>query len=419
MKRHFRFFISFFLIIFIAITGLINLRLHHEPEIKVIEGNAVNFDELSQLRYLGYAMEQQHAATEMQHRYPEGYLFFNALYGLSWSELAQSLDKNSILFQEASVEIQRAFNHVNSEEGKIIFDSSLPLPYGAFYNGWANYLLGRKLTLESINDRADAEVVLFKTRCNQISQVIQKQTYPESYYGSAWPADAVVCVATLALHDRIFPPLYGNVIQNWVKEVKARFDQNGHIPHRVHHATGKSIEEARGSSLSLMLCFLPEIDQSLAKSQFKFYQQDFSKRFFGLYGIQEYLHEDNSGDVDSGPVIFGFGSSATIVGMRAMHINGEVTEAYALRSEIEAFGFPVKSDGRKKYLFGKLPMADVFISWAQSAFHKKTDTHHLESRWRTEFHWYSAIISIVFISLLTWWWFDDLKKQWKKLARRK
>jgi hypothetical protein len=375
---------------------------------------------------------EENAANEMQHLYPEGYVFFNALYGLSWCDLAETLDKRSILFAEAHVEIQRAFNNVNGKQGRVIFDDALPLPYGAFYNGWLTYLLGKKLNLELPAKRDTAEVQLFKTQCEKIADAIEKQTYPETYYTQSWPADVVLCVAALAQHNKLYPDTYQTSIETWLQRVSQNLDPSGLIPHSAY-ATGKPIENARGSSQSLIQCFLPEIisvnhDTSpllvfftnkpahvqppqrdtrsrLQNPSFEVYRKSFTDTRLGLPGIREYPKgTDGNSDIDSGPVILDMGGSATIVGMRAMKVNGLHNESLALRNIIEAFAFPIKMDGRKKYLFGKLPIADVFITWAQGPYVKSDVKEGLESGWRREFQLWSAGIGVVILVGLVWVW---------------
>jgi len=72
----------------------------------------------------------------MQLYYPEGFLFSNAVYALSWAEVASAINDASPLYNEASEEITWAIDAINSEKGKARFDTSLQLPYGAFYTGW-------------------------------------------------------------------------------------------------------------------------------------------------------------------------------------------------------------------------------------------------------------------------------------------
>jgi hypothetical protein len=402
MKRHLRFFTTVFLALLFTFIAHVNWRLYYSPEVRVVEGDTINYDALCQLRYLRDAMENN-AANEMQHLYPEGYVFFNALYGLSWCDLAETLDKKAILFEEAHVEIQRAFNNVNSKQGRIIFDDALPLPYGSFYNGWLTYLLGKKLNLELPGKRDSAEVQFFKTQCKKIALAIEKQTYPETYYTQSWPADVVLCVAALAQHDKLYTGTYQRSIKSWWKRVSKNLDPSGLIPHSAHPVTGKPLQHARGSSQSLMQCFLPEIIGGTHNVDS--YNKMFAGTRFGLPGIQEYPKgTDGSADIDSGPVVLGMGGAATIVGMRAMKVNGFHNESTALRNTIEAFAFPLKMNGRKKYLLGKLPIADVFITWAQGPYYKRDLKENAGDGWRREFQMWSVGIGVLILVGLVWMW---------------
>jgi hypothetical protein len=399
MKRHLRFFTTIFLTVILIFLGLMNMNLYNSPEIAIVKGDTINLDKLYQLRHLRAAMEKG-AAMDMQQIYPEGYVFFNALYGLSWIDLAVSVKHNPQICAEAHVEIQKAFNNVNGNDGRIIFDSSLSLPYGAFYNGWCTYLLGKKLSIENKTQRDPKEELLFKEQCQLIANAIEKRIYPASYYGSAWPADVVLCVAALSQHDKVYAPLYHSVIKDWWQRVNKNLDKRGLMPHSAHPLTGKPREASRGSSQSLIQCFLPEIISG--PTGFEIYHDTFIDHRFGLSGIREYAKADEGwGDIDSGPIVFGMGGAATVVGVRALTANGGIEEAMALRSTVEALTFPISFNERKKYLLGTLPMADVFITWSQGRFN--TQIRH-EAEWRTRFQIYSGAIAIVCLLLVWWMW---------------
>jgi hypothetical protein len=378
----------------------VNIKLYFGPEIKTIEGQRINYDLLCELRGLREALDGN-ADQEMQQLYPEGYLFFNALYGLSWCEFIKTLKPESALYKEGHVEIQRAFEKIDSDRGRSIFDESLDLPYGSFYTGWSTYLLGKKLAVESIPGRDQKEIYSFQQQCDKIAAAIQKDLYPETYYHQAWPADVVVCVASLSLHDRLFRPKYSTVINEWLGKVKQNLDPIGLIPHAVT-SSGKSTGSSRGSSQSLMLNFLAEIDQSFAEDQFDLYKHHFLVYRFGLPGIREYPNGNiGVGDIDSGPVIAGIGAAASIVGFKTMNAYGEIALGTAMRNSIEAFGLPVTTSAQKKYLFGALPMADAFIAWGHSSesieTNRKAGTISFYS-----FHIYSAGIALLLMLLVRW-----------------
>lgn len=390
--------IFFSLIITGFLIGLLisNKNLYYKPQ---INHDLINDDLKKELHTLKIAFIN-HADEDMQDLYPEGYIFMNALYGLAWSNTIKSMDHRSELFIEGHQEIQNSFDRINSEKGKSIFDESLPLSFGAFYAGWSTYLIGKKLSLEFIKDRDSNEVNFFKQQCEKIALSIKKRTYPSSYYHGVWPADAIMCVASLSLYDEIFEKKYTGAIHQWISEVKEHLDKDGLIPHSVN-SKNQVIENARGSSLSLLLIFLKEIDEDFAKQQFSIYRDKFLDSRMGLAGIREYPKGDwGIGDVDSGPVLFQMGASATIVGMQTLNVFGDYEASTHLTGTIEACGFPISSKSERFYLFKQLPMADVFITWCHSAL--KTN-HHSEVSFK-RFHAYSLGITILSLSILWFLW---------------
>ncbi|HEY1053555.1 MAG TPA: hypothetical protein VGE24_00420, partial [Emticicia sp.] len=67
----------------------------------------------------------QGKAEELQKIFPEGFVFFNVIYGLTWCELIDKTDLNSQLAKDAMVEIDWAIKQVNSPKGKEIFRKNL------------------------------------------------------------------------------------------------------------------------------------------------------------------------------------------------------------------------------------------------------------------------------------------------------
>jgi len=324
------------IIVVLVVTIVINVRLH------TVSASPAR-DLILELHGLKHSLDN-HADAEMQKLYPEGYVFFNALYGLSWCNYLTHFTHDD---STAHNEIQRAVDNINSESGRAAFERDLPIPYGAFYVGWSTYLLGKKLSVEKPAERAPAEVELFKQQCDIIAKDMETTTFPVSYPGRAWPADAVLCISSLALHDRLYDPMYHDVIQRWLGHVQARLDGNGLIPHEVIPATGKVVEEARGSSQSLMLAFLHEIDDEFFHDQFVRYKEKFFDSRMGLVGIREYpAGRYGLGDVDSGPVILQMGASATIVGLYPISYTGDANTGKLYR-EIEALGLTRHVDDKK------------------------------------------------------------------------
>lgn len=406
MHKELKILASLLLSAIIALIIYFNCGLYYQPSLVARGSGLINRDIVEQLAFLKKRMHQG-AAADMQQLYPEGYIFMHALYGLAWCEVAEKMVSDSVLYRNALEEIDWSYWSVRSGEAKRNFDESLPLPYGAFYCGWSNYLLGKKLRAAGKN-RGHPDVEDFKNNCSRIAEYFRAKgstPYPESYPGGAWPADGMMCVASLALHDRLFDPVYKDILQRWVADVKLSADVNGLIPHAVDASSGKPLENARGCSQSLMLNFLLEIDSVFAHQQFAIFKKLFLDQRLGLFGVREYSFGDSGdGDVDSGPVIFQIGAAASIVSIRTMNLYKEGEYSTSLRNSVEAFGFPVHQDGMKMYLFGKLPMADVFITWANAAAMLQDEEPVFSEDGRMIFHAYSLIPVILCVSMLVFLW---------------
>ena len=75
-------------IILIGILAFINIKIHSGPDLQ--NQQDLNEDIIYQLNFLEYKIKQEFLAKKMQQIFPEGYCFTNALYGLTWCELAIS-----------------------------------------------------------------------------------------------------------------------------------------------------------------------------------------------------------------------------------------------------------------------------------------------------------------------------------------
>jgi len=135
----------------------------------------------------------------MQQVYPEGFVFMHALYGLNWCDVADKISKERPLYKEATEEIAWANDQVHSNEGKLPFDHALFPAYGAFYAGWSNYLLGRKLAVLLPATRDSTDIGIFRATCENIATAIRHSNQPflASYRESIWPADIALYCAWL------------------------------------------------------------------------------------------------------------------------------------------------------------------------------------------------------------------------------
>ncbi|MEN0051036.1 MAG: hypothetical protein AAF806_28485 [Bacteroidota bacterium] len=348
----------------------LNARLYHTPKIIQNQQGQINQEVIYQLYHLKEQFGRG-AAQDMQRLFPEGFIFLHSLYALAWSDIASDLNPESEDFTNAIKEIDTSLGRIQSEEGKRNFPKDMDFTYGAFYNGWAAYTMGSRLTLQSDS----LLVIRFQSICQRIANAYRKNDYNylKTYEGGTWPADNILCLASLRLHDRIFKPEYQSVIDSCLFQIKEKLDlETNLIPHSIDTESAEVREGARGSSQSLVNNFLIEIDSTFAFEQFQIYKDLFVENRLGLIGIRAYPKgRVGKGDVDSGPVIWDIGGAASIVGMRTFMRYGEVEIARSLQNSVEAFGMPLRWNKKKRYLFGVLPMADAFIAWGNALNQKQ------------------------------------------------
>jgi hypothetical protein len=393
-----RYFFLILIVLFTILIAKINICLYSE-NYSYSEKKA---DILLQLNFLESGLKNENLGEQMQQMFPEGFVFINALYGLTWCEIALSDSENDTKIKEKALhEALFAYNEINSDNAKWPFDPDISPKYGIFYCGWKNYLLSKILSIDSTFEGHEIYEKDFKNQCDSILSALKnsKSPYLQSYSFQSWPADMFVGIASLSNYDKIYSPRYKGEIDAWINEILQRPDPSTLlVPHKVDSKTGKSIQGSRGSSMSLILRMLSEINPKLAEEQYRLFKKNFETKTFGLPSIREYPKGKHGfGDIDSGPVIFGVGFSATIdmIGTYS-RLNSENLAEKQYKT-INAFGFGHTTKNQKKYLFGKLPMADAFIAWGRASGLKfqvpiKDDSHN----WRMKFH----ILSLTFLLIL-------------------
>lgn len=88
----------------------------------------------------------------------------------------------------------------------------------------------------------------------------------------------------------------------------------------------------------------------------------FIDEFLGIQLVKENEDGSNYMDVDSGPVLFGYGASATIMNIKtqASFDNSQSKYTWAVMNLIS---LPFNAFGRKYYLLKQEPMLDLFMLW--------------------------------------------------------
>ncbi len=96
----------------------LNIRLYSTQDYN----NSKGYDEdvYAQLQHLKVELYEKNAGLKMQQLFPEGLVFVNVFYGLSWSDLISEHTDKAII-DEALNEIDWVIEELHSENGTYIF----------------------------------------------------------------------------------------------------------------------------------------------------------------------------------------------------------------------------------------------------------------------------------------------------------
>lgn len=374
---------------------LVNVGVHRAP---LIGSDRERRDVKAQLDYLEVQVHSG-LAGRMQSLFPEGSAFTYALYGLACCSQARG-SPGTARAEHAAREAEWALSRLDDPGVRGLFPTVMEPRYGAFYAGWRNYLLAHIVALADPRTPA-ALIEEFDERSAELKNAYMGSNTPflASYDGMAWPADNVVAIASLAMHQRLRKDGGDDVIERWLRQATARLDGHGCVPHAWDPVHDRMVQASRGSSQSLMNCFFPMIDSAFSRDRFTRYRERFLGTRLGVPMVREFAEgSEGSGDVDSGPVILGAGSSATIVGPGAFRMNGDIGHAQGLDASIEGFGVPFGPQ-QKRYVFGSLPIADLFIVWTRTlSEHRAAVTEYPSFM---SFHlWSSLAVALLWLPLV-------------------
>jgi hypothetical protein len=324
---------------------------------------------ITQLHFIGHSLDEG-GAERMQQLFPEGYLFTWALYGLASANMARALAPTDPRRAEALSAAREAVKHVDSETARATFNADMTPRYGAFYASWSLYVRSAVLRASGPHDPVPFNLAQFQADCDTfvLALALNDSPFLESYPAAVWPVDTTVGIAALAIADPFLQHRHQASIATWLERARQRGDlATGALPHRATEQ-GMPAGGARGGSLAMMSFVLAEVDPAFARRQYQALRQHFVDYHAGVVAVREYPHGgDGPGDIDSGPLLFGFSASASVLGVGAAIANGDAALADTLLSTIEFAGMALQTGDGRKYAGGLLPVGDAFLAWARSA----------------------------------------------------
>ncbi len=322
----------------------------------------------SMLKALGDDLHEARAAERMQELFPEGDVYTLTLYSCGLVNVCLACPQDQSYRKMARSEILWVLDRL--QEPAVV----RKFPDTEVANGV--YFLSHRTQLIAGLHLIDTAPSLMLTReyhdnCQRLAQAILDSPWGllQSYPGGCWPADNILALRCLALHDMQFHTDYSVAIEKTLGWVRANLDiDTGTIPHRVSAATGAVITPTRGCTMVLSLQYLIDVDIDLFNQQYRRMREHFLGDVLGITPWREYPKGRNGcGDVDSGPIIFGGGASATGVGAGTALLAGDISSYGKQMAIVEAFAFPSRRAGGRRYWNGILPVADGFAVCSFSA----------------------------------------------------
>ena len=220
----------------------------------------------------------------------------------------------------------------------------------AAYLGYFNLLLSLHRALDptskyaALNDRITAALV----RRIERSPTLLLHSYPNEVY----PVDNCAVIASIGLHDRSHDAL----LQRWAERCRRDYIDRatGLLYQCVDPGTGKPADDPRGSGTALAIYFLSFSDPALSRELFQALQQHLARNCLGFGVVREYpaTVKSGRGDIDSGPVLFGWSISATGFAIAGSRIHGDPVLFDRLCRTAYLFGAPCDHAGRRDYVMG-------------------------------------------------------------------
>ena len=327
--------ISILIYIFLCLTT---------PFCKLLRNRSIK----NQIHYLSGILDKGYD-DELQSRFPEGKLFSNSLLALSIIEFCE---RNEIVQEKYSIIVDNCIKRIQSERALSVFNPNIQPKYGMFYNGWSNYVyttykrsqLYRLSAIQDIVDNQSKKIEdrLIKTQTDSLRIL-------DSYINANWPADNFIGI--ISLTD-------DSIKQRWVNTI---LNATEHPSGLVHHS-GRDKSKIRGSSSAMITFCLKELGDNRADEYNKIFRETFIDEYLGIQLVKENENGSNVMDRDSGPVILGYGASATIMNIKTQGRTNSVKSKFTWAA-MNIISLPVNIFKRKYYLMKKEPMFDLFMLW--------------------------------------------------------
>jgi len=196
------------------------------------------------------------------------------------------------------------------------------------------------------------------------------QALLKSYPTMWWISDNFPAHAALQHYDMIFGrSLCKELRSKLVKSLRAYYLDSATmlLATYVDADEHRIIQGPRGISTMYGLHFLKDIDGGLAREQYALASVQFIRRVMGMAAVREFPDgASETADIDSGPVVFGFGPSASGFAIAAAATMGDSDTAWRLLQATAIVGLPSWQRGELQYTLMP-PVGQAVILFGKTA----------------------------------------------------
>ena len=172
----------------------------------------------------------------------------------------------------------------------------------------------------------------------------------DDYPNECYPGDVLTAIAMIRKADKVLGTDHSTFVARAIRGFSGNaLATNGLVAYSSSAKLGTPITPSRGCGNSYVLLNAPDIWPELAKQWYERYTSDYWQEVWFCAGFREFPKSERSGewyvDVDSGPVLKGYGCSACAYGVGAARVNGHFEHAYPLTAELAGNHLPMP-DGK-------------------------------------------------------------------------
>ena len=163
----------------------------------------------------------------------------------------------------------------------------------------------------------------------------------DDYPGECYPGDVMAALMCIKRADAVLGTDHSMFLNRALRGfIGARATRHQLPPYSASSRTGLPASDSRGCGNSYMCQTAPELWPVQARLWYAVYDKNFWQERMSICGYREFAkdvsHSEWTMDVDAGPVVAGYGVSASAFGVGASRKNGRFDRAYPLTAEMLA-----------------------------------------------------------------------------------